>query len=178
MFFDGPQQFSSIKCNCPPGGQSDFQFTYQNAPNTQFSNFKKFPDSKANYNILNLAEKENNGFYTNNDMNRNQSIKTNYTYGLEKCNIFKNEFPEEPKQSSIKITQMPGGNYCNNEYRQGSIKVTQMPGGNYCNNEYKQGSIKVTQMPGGNYCNTEYRQGSIKVTQMPGGNSKVCYASQ
>ena len=89
---------------------------------------------------------------------RNCSITTDYVYGKEKCNIFKNEFPEEPKQSSIKITQMPGGNYCNSEYKQGSIKVTQMPGGNYCNNEY--------------------RQGSIRVTQMPGGNSKVCYASQ
>ena len=40
----------------------------------------------------------------------NCSITTDYVYGKEKCNIFKNEFPDQLPQSSIKVTQMPGGN--------------------------------------------------------------------
>ena len=41
---------------------------------------------------------------------RNCSIKTDCVCGKEKCNIFKNEFPDQLPQSSIKVTQMPGGN--------------------------------------------------------------------
>ena len=59
MFFDGKEQTSSIRCKCPPGGQSNFQFLY-NDPQPDKCNFKKHPDSKSNYNILTLESKENN----------------------------------------------------------------------------------------------------------------------
>ena len=61
MYFEGTETFSSKKCKYPPGGESNFQFLYQNAQPDQI-NFNKFPDSKVNYNILNLqATKENCG---------------------------------------------------------------------------------------------------------------------
>ena len=163
------------KCKYPPGGESKFQFLYQNAQPEQI-NFNKFPDSKVNYNILNLQEtKENCGINSN---IRNCSIRTDYQNGREKVNIFKNQYNDNYVQPSLKVTQMPGGNHCITEYMQPSLKVTQMPGGNSCQNEYIQPSLKVTQMPGGNSCQNEYIQPSIRVTQMPGGNSRVMYANQ
>ena len=106
MFFEGQEQTSSIKCFYPPGGQSNFQFLYADAK-PEISNFKKFPDTKTNYDILNLQYNGMNNAQIN---QRNCSIKTDYVYGKEKCNIFKNEFPDQLPQSSIKVTQMPGGN--------------------------------------------------------------------
>ena len=96
MYFEGKEQTSSIRCKCPPGGQSNFQFLYNDAQ-PEKCNFKKHPDSKSNYNILTLETKENNQDMSN--AQRNCSIKTNYEYGKEKCNIFHNQFPQEAKQS-------------------------------------------------------------------------------
>ena len=134
MFFEGKEQTSSIRCKCPPGGQSNFQFLYNDAQ-PEKCNFKKHPDSKSNYNILTLESKENNQDMSN--AQRNCSIKTNYEYGKEKCNIFHNQFPQEGKQSSIKTNYETGNEKCNifhnqfpQEAPQSSIRVTQMPGGN------------------------------------------------
>ena len=134
MFFEGKEQTSSIRCKCPPGGQSNFQFLYNDAQ-PEKCNFKKHPDSKSNYNILTLESKENNQDVSN--AQRNCSIKTNYEYGKEKCNIFHNQFPQEAKQSSIKTNYETGTEKCNifhnqfpQEAPQSSIRVTQMPGGN------------------------------------------------
>ena len=134
MFFEGKEQTSSIRCQCPPGGQSNFKFLYDDAQPDK-CNFKKHPDSRSNYNIVTLESKENNQSMGNNvqkshiktnyDTGKEQynifhnqfpkegpksSIKTNYEYGNEKCNIFHNQFPQGEKQSSIKVTQNPGGN--------------------------------------------------------------------
>ena len=134
MFFEGKEQTSSIRCKCPPGGQSNFQFLYNDAQ-PEKCNFKKHPDTKSNYNILTLESKENNQDVSN--AQRNCSIKTNYEYGKEKCNIFHNQFPQEAKQSSIKTNYETGTEKCNifhnqfpQEAPQSSIRVTQMPGGN------------------------------------------------
>ena len=134
MFFEGKEQTSSIRCKCPPGGQSNFQFLYNDAQ-PEKCNFKKHPDTKSNYNILTLESKENNQDVSN--AQRNCSIKTNYEYGKEKCNIFHNQFPQEAKQSSIKTNYETGNEKCNifhnqfpQEAPQSSIRVTQMPGGN------------------------------------------------
>ena len=134
MYFEGKEQTSSIRCKCPPGGQSNFQFLYNDAQ-PEKCNFKKHPDSKSNYNILTLESKENNQDMSN--AQRNCSIKTNYEYGKEKCNIFHNQFPQEGKQSSIKTNYETGNEKCNifhNQFQQeapqSSIRVTQMPGGN------------------------------------------------
>ena len=134
MYFEGKEQTSSIRCKCPPGGQSNFQFLYNDAQ-PEKCNFKKHPDSKSNYNILTLESKENNQDMSN--AQRNCSIKTNYEYGKEKCNIFHNQFPQEGKQSSIKTNYETGNEKCNifhnqfpQEAPQSSIRVTQMPGGN------------------------------------------------
>lgn len=128
MFFEGPETNSSIKCHYPPGGQSNFQFLYQN-PTPDEVHFNKFPDTKVNYNILNLQDtKENCGMASN---VRNQSIRTDYLNGKEKVNIFKNQYNDQYVQPSIKVTQMPGGNsHANQQWVQPSIRVTQMPGGN------------------------------------------------
>ena len=135
MYFEGREQTSSIRCTNPPGGQSNFQFLY-NDPQPDKCNFKKFPDTKNNYNILTLESKENNQDMGNN-VQRNCSIKTNYEYGKEQCNIFHNQFPQEGKQSSIKTNYQTGTEKCNifhnqfpQEGPQSSIRVTQMPGGN------------------------------------------------
>ena len=103
------EQISSIKCFYPLGGQSNFKFSYnENEIKNQESHYKKYPDTKLNYDILNL---QNNGL--NNHLNeRNYSIKTNYEYGKENLNIYKNEYPVEKNQSSIKVTQKPGGYSC------------------------------------------------------------------
>ena len=134
MFFEGKEQAFSKRCQCPPGGQSNFKFLYDDAQPDK-CNFKKHPDSRSNYNIVTLESKENNQSMGNNvqkshiktnyDTGKEQynifhnqfpkegpksSIKTNYEYGNEKCNIFHNQFPQGEKQSSIKVTQNPGGN--------------------------------------------------------------------
>ena len=134
MFFEGKEQTFSKRCQCPPGGQSNFKFLYDDAQPDK-CNFKKHPDSRSNYNIVTLESKENNQSMGNNvqkshiktnyDTGKEQynifhnqfpkegpksSIKTNYEYGNEKCNIFHNQFPQGEKQSSIKVTQNPGGN--------------------------------------------------------------------
>ena len=134
MYFEGKEQNSSIRCKCPPGGQSNFQFLYDDAQ-PEKCNFKKHPDTKSNYNILTLESKENNQGMSN--AQRNCSIKTNYEYGKEQYNIFHNQFPEEGKQSSIKTNYETGNEKCNilhnqfpQEAPQSSIRVTQMPGGN------------------------------------------------
>ena len=63
-----------------------------------------------NYDIVNLQD---NGINNNQNINmRNCSIKTDYNFGKEKFNIFKNEYPKESQQSSIKVTQKPGGFSC------------------------------------------------------------------
>ena len=58
MYFEGKEQTSSIRCKCPPGGQSNFKFLYDDAQPDK-CNFKKHPDSKSNYNIVTLESKEN-----------------------------------------------------------------------------------------------------------------------
>ena len=170
MFFEGKEQTSSIRCKCPPGGQSNFQFLHDDAKPDK-CNFKKFPDSKANYNILTLESKENNQNMGNNPQ-RNCSIKTNYEYGKEQYNIFHNQFPQEAKQSSIKTNYEFGNEKCN-------IFHNQFPG------EGPQSSIKTNYECGNEKCNIfhnqfpqEAKQSSIRVTQMPGGNSHVRYADQ
>lgn len=108
MYFEGPQEFSSIKCQYPPGGQDNFQFSYNGPYQPPQSHFNKFPDTKVNYNILNLqSTKENNGMSQN---VRNCSIRTDYNNGREKVNIFKNQYNDNYIQPSIRVTQMPGGN--------------------------------------------------------------------
>ena len=107
MYFEGEEHLSSIKCKCPPGGQSNFKFIYEDAKPDK-CNFRKYPDTKNGYNILNLEAKENCCIESN--VPRNCSKKMNYDCGKGKCNIFHNEFPAEAQQPSIKVTQMPGGN--------------------------------------------------------------------
>lgn len=108
MFFEGQEANSSKKCNYPPGGSSNFQFLYPNAcPESNY--FNKFPDTKVNYNILNLQQNQNE-MKENDGMNRNCSIRTDYMNGKEKVNIFKQEYNDQYIQPSIKVTQMPGGN--------------------------------------------------------------------
>ena len=170
MFFEGKEQTSSIRCQNPPGGKSNFQFLYDD-PQPDKCNFKKHPDSKSNYNILTLESKENNQSMGNNP-GRNCSIKTNYEYGKEQCNIFHNQFPEEGKQSSIKTNYQTGSEKCN-------IFHNQFP------QESPQSSIRTNYQTGSEKCNIfhnqfpqEGPQSSIRVTQMPGGNSHVRFAAK
>ena len=170
MFFDGKEQTSSIRCNCPPGGQSNFQFLYNNAQPDK-TNFKKFPDTKTNYNILTFESKENNQSMGN-DHQKNSSIKTNYEYGKEQYNIFHNQFPQEGPKSSIKTNYEFGNEKIN-------IFHNQFP------SEGPQSSIRTNYEYGNEKCNIFHNQfpqegklSSIKVTQMPGGNSHVRYSQQ
>lgn len=108
MYFAGQENTSSKKCCYPPGGSSKFQFLYDNASPDPI-HFNKYPDTKANYNILNLQQ-INGEEKENTSVNKNISIKTDYSNGREKVNIFKNEYNDQFIQPSIKITQQPGGN--------------------------------------------------------------------
>ena len=134
MFFEGKEQTSSIRCQCPPGGQSNFKFIYDDAQPDK-CNYKKHPDSKSNYNIVTLESKENNQSIGNNG--QKSHIKTNYDCGKEQYNIFHNQFPKEGPKSSIKTNYEYGNEQCNifhnqfpKEGKHSSIKVTQNPGGN------------------------------------------------
>ena len=61
MYFEGPETISSKKCKYPPGGESKFQFLYNNA-HIDKCNFNKYPDTKTNYNIITMQDtKENCG---------------------------------------------------------------------------------------------------------------------
>ena len=170
MIFNGKEQTSSIRCQCPPGGKSNFQFTYDNAQPDK-CNYKKHPDSKSNYNIVTLEEKENNQG-SGNIQQRNCSKKMNYQTGKEQYNIFHNQFPEEGKQSSIKTN-----------YNYGNEKV------NIFHNQFPQegapSSIKTNYNHGNEGCNIfknqfpqEGAQSSIRVTQNPGGNSHFSYGGE
>ena len=168
MFFEGKEQNSSIRCKCPPGGQSNFKFLYDDAQPDK-CNFKKHPDSKNNYNIVTLECKENNQIIGNN--NQKSHIKTNYDYGKEQYNIFHNQFPKEIKQSKIKTNYNLGNeqyNIFHNTFPQegpkSSIKTNYEIGNEKCN-------IFHNKYPEGN------KQSSIKVTQNPGGNSHVNFST-
>ena len=43
MNFEGKEQIFSKRCQCPPGGQSNFKFLYDDAQPDK-CNFKKHPD--------------------------------------------------------------------------------------------------------------------------------------
>ncbi|MCQ2818806.1 MAG: hypothetical protein MJ252_16190 [archaeon] len=176
MYFDGPEQNSSIKCNYQAWGQSNIQFGCQGNYQPQQHFFNKYPDTKSNYNIINLQRCNENCDTSN---VRNSSIKTDYSYGKGNVNIFKGEFRNQTYQPcGIKVMQNPGGNQCSNEYVNSSIKVTQPIGGACCQNEIVQGSIRVSQMPGGTSNGHEYINSSKRITQPIGGRSHVRYAGQ
>ena len=196
MLFEGKEQIFSKKCQCPPGGQSNFKFLYDDAQPDK-CNFKKHPDSRSNYNILTLESKENNQNMGNNC--QKSHIKTNYETGKEQYNIFHNQFPKEEKQSRIKTNYNSGNEQYNifhnqfpQEGKQSSIKTNYQTGNEQCNifhnkfpQEGPQSSIKTNYQTGNEKCNIfhnqfpqEGPQSSIKVTQMPGGNSHVRFAAQ
>ena len=168
MFFEGKEQTSSIRIKCPPGGQSNFQFTYENAEPDK-CNFKKHPDSKSNYNILTLEEKENHNIV---NQQRNCSKKMNYQTGKEQYNIFHNQFPQEGKQSSIKTNYNYGNekvNIFHNQFPQEGAHSSIKTNYNYGNENY---NIFKNQFP------NEGPHSSIRVTQNPGGNSHITYGDQ
>ena len=160
MNFEGKEQIFSKRCQCPPGGQSNFKFLYDDAQPDK-CNFKKHPDSKSNYNIVTLESKENNLNIGNNA--QKSHIKTNYNIGKEQYNIFHNQFPDEPKQGNeqynIFHNQFP------KEGPKSSIKTNYEYGNEKCN-------IFHNQFPQGE------KHSSIRVTQNPGGNSNILFNSQ
>ena len=161
MNFEGKEQTFSKRCQCPPGGQSNFKFMYDDAQPDK-CNFKKHPDSKSNYNIVTLEAKENNLNMGNNG--QKSHIKTNYVIGKEQYNIFHNQFPKEAKQSKKKTNYNVGNEQYNmfhntfpEEGPKSSIRTNYETGTEKCNifhnqfpNSGKQSSIRVTQNPGGN----------------------------
>ena len=161
MFFEGKEQTSSIRCKCPPGGESNFKFLYDD-PQPDKCNFKKHPDSKNNYNIVTLESKENTQIIGNNP--KQSQKKTNYECGKEQYNIFHNQFPKEAKQSKKKTHYNVGNEQYNmfhntfpEEGPKSSIRTNYETGTEKCNifhnqfpNSGKQSSIRVTQNPGGN----------------------------
>lgn len=133
MFFDdNKQNVSSIRCNGHPGGYSSIKDlnSIEGENQLKFSTNKRFPDSKVNYNIVNLQSKENDAITGNTNPQRICSKKTGYEIGKGTFNLNNGVFPNEAKQSSIKILQTPGGNSIHNDPKTSSIKVLQMPGGN------------------------------------------------
>ena len=169
MFFEGKEQTFSKRCQCPPGGQSNFKFLYDDAQPDK-CNFKKHPDSRSNYNIVTLESKENNQRMGNNV--QKSHIKTNYDTGKEQYNIFHNQFPKEEKQSKKKTNYISGNEQYNIFHNQfpkegpkSSIKTNYEYGNEKCN-------IFHNQFPQGE------KQSSIKVTQNPGGNSNFIFNQQ
>ena len=92
----------SKKVRVQTPGPGHYHSKYGNIPNgPQYSMAKKLPKKKK-------EERPGPGNYNIQYLHRPSEPK--YTFGKEKCNIFKNEFPDQLPQSSIKVTQMPGGN--------------------------------------------------------------------
>ena len=161
MFFEGKEKTSSIRCQCPPGGQSTLKFLYDDAQPDK-CNFKKHPNSKNNFNIVTLESKENTQIIGNNPEKSHK--RTNYNCGKEQYNMFHNRFPKEVKQSKKRTNYTSGNEQYNifhntfpEEGPKSSIKTDYEIGNERCNifhNQFpeggKQSSIKVTQNPGGN----------------------------
>ena len=117
MYFDCEQPKPvSKKIQCPPGGKDNVHFFYNDAA-PEKCNFKKQPDTHAQYNIITLQSNENNQFVGNAPTQKVQSIKTNYQ--KQSIDIFNGVLPEEKPQSSIKVTHPIGGRskvcYANNQ---------------------------------------------------------------
>ncbi len=98
----------SLKCNFPPGGQSNFQMGWgqPNDPVTKDTNFT-IKNYGSNYNTVNNNDKEN-----VNKMNIIAGMSTQSKdsgYGKAKINLF-NDYNYSEKAPSIKISQQPGGN--------------------------------------------------------------------
>lgn len=97
----------SLKCNFPPGGQSNFQMGW-GMPNDPVSRNTKFSNKNygSNYNSVSNGDKEN-----VNKMNMMAGISTQSKesgYGKAKINLF-NEYNYAEKTPSIKVSQNPGG---------------------------------------------------------------------
>jgi len=101
-------RIQSLKCNFPPGGQSNFQMGW-GQPNEPVSKDTKFSMKNygSNYNSVNINDKEN-----VNKSNIMAGISTQSKeggYGKAKINLF-NEYNYLEKTPSIKVSQQPGGN--------------------------------------------------------------------
>lgn len=97
----------SLRCNFPPGGQSNFQMGW-GLPNDPVTRDTKFSSKNygSNYNSVNISDKEN-----VNKANIMAGISTQSKesgYGKAKINLF-NEYNYSEKTPSIKVSQNPGG---------------------------------------------------------------------
>lgn len=102
------QKVQSVKCNFPPGGQSNFVMGWGQTNEPVIRN-TKYPNKNYNtndYNSVNSGDKEN-----VNKLNIVAGITTQNRdggYGKAKINLF-NDYNYSEKNTSIKVSQQPGG---------------------------------------------------------------------
>jgi len=100
-------RIQSVKCNFPPGGQTNFQMGW-GLPNDPVTKDTKLTSKNygSNYNTVNVNDKEN-----FNKMNIIAGVSTQSKdsgYGKPKINLFQ-DYNYAEKTTSIKVTQNPGG---------------------------------------------------------------------
>lgn len=108
MNFEGnTNKIQSVKCNFPPGGQSNFQMGW-GLPNEPVSRDTKVSSKNyaSNYNSVNNADKEN--VNKSNFMAGMSTQSKDAGYGKSKINLF-SDYNHSEKTQSIKVSQNPGG---------------------------------------------------------------------
>jgi len=108
MNLDGNlNKIQSVKCNFPPGGQSNFQMGW-GLPSEPVSRDSKLSSKNygSNYNSVSNNDKEN--VNRSNFMAGMSTQSKESGYGKSKINLF-NDYDYCEKTPSIKISQNPGG---------------------------------------------------------------------
>jgi hypothetical protein len=109
------KKLTSIKCQYPPGGNTNFSFNWKNEGQPEYRRMKSRSNSRTkNFNII---SNENTDMININavkvdcsDEAKKSAIKTNYEIGKPKMNLFdeqKNVYGSKP--TSIKVQHAPGG---------------------------------------------------------------------
>jgi len=111
------KKVQSIKCQYPPGGNTNFSFAWKNEGQMDPRRINRSRSgSRSKYNIITNVANENTDMMNINTVNNNgddgkkSAIKTNYEVGKPKMNLFddqKNVYGG--KASSIKVQNAPGG---------------------------------------------------------------------
>ena len=109
MNTEAGKKVNSVRCNFPPGGQSNFQMGWGQSTEPVVKSTKysaKNYSSNNNYDSVNINDKEN--------VNKSNIVAGVCTqnkecgYGQNKVNLFSG-YQASEKSTSIKVNQNPGG---------------------------------------------------------------------
>ena len=109
------KKIASIKCQHPPGGNTNFSFNWKNEGQPEQRRMRSRSNSRnKNFNIISNENTDMMNINAincgNSDEGKKSAIKTNYEVGKPKMNLFdeqKNVYGSKP--NSIKVHHAPGG---------------------------------------------------------------------